>query len=112
VTADGRDPILGRFVPGRAGGLGRPRKPRPDYLKALTERVPLERWQRIVETATQLAESGDPKARDWLTNHLVGRPTEKIDLRTEKRGKSCCTSRATTTAACRSVSGTKAPAVG
>ena len=63
----------GTFAPGTAGGPGRP--PRPverDYLRALSDACPPERWQRIVEKAVQLAEAGDAQARSWLGKYLCG----------------------------------------
>jgi hypothetical protein len=66
----------GRFLPGSPGGPGRPRRAvETDYLAALSEAVPLERWREIVETAVDQAVAGDAKARDWLGSYLAGKPT-------------------------------------
>jgi hypothetical protein len=65
----------GRFVPGHAGGPGRPRRAvEADYLAALSEAVPMETWKRIVARAVEDAEQGNAKARAWLTAYLVGKP--------------------------------------
>jgi hypothetical protein len=41
----------GRFAKGNPGGPGRPRRAvEADYLAALSQAVPLEKWRDIVET--------------------------------------------------------------
>src|SRR5215468_6755002 len=67
--------IRGRFAVGNNGGPGRPRRAMErDYLVALANAVPMDRWQAIVQRAIDDAEQGDPKAREWLAGYLVGRP--------------------------------------
>ena len=66
----------GRFLPGNPGGPGRPRRViEADYLAALSEAVPMESWRAIIAKAVEQARDGDAKAREWLSNHLVGKPT-------------------------------------
>jgi hypothetical protein len=66
----------GRFALGNPGGPGRPRRVvEADYLAALSEAVPLEKWHEIVETAVDQAVSGDAKAREWIGSYLAGKPT-------------------------------------
>ena len=66
----------GTFAPGTAGGPGRPpRSVERDYLRALSDACPPERWQRIVEKAVELAEGGDAQARSWLGKYLCGDAT-------------------------------------
>ena len=66
----------GRFKAGHAGGPGRPRRQTEiDYLIALSEALPVDRWKRILERAITDAENGDAKAREWLGTHLMGKPT-------------------------------------
>jgi hypothetical protein len=66
----------GRFAPGNPGGPGRPRRATEgDYLAALSEAVPMERWGEIVATAIDQAVAGDAKAREWLGSYLAGKPT-------------------------------------
>lgn len=63
----------GRFKVGNPGGPGRPRRlVEHDYLRALTEAVPMETWQRIIATAVSKALEGDDKARAWLSRYLLG----------------------------------------
>jgi len=72
TAAKGRGP-RGRFAPGNGGGPGRP--PRPvelHYLRAISDACPLETWQEIVKRAVDLAKTGDPQARAWLSKYLCG----------------------------------------
>jgi hypothetical protein len=63
---NGRD-SGGRFAKGNRGGPGRPpRAIERDYLRALSDRCPLETWGRIVDKAVEDALNGDgqePPAR-------------------------------------------------
>jgi uncharacterized protein YfaS (alpha-2-macroglobulin family) len=49
-----------------------------DYLAARADAVPLGRWRKIVDRAVEDAERGDPKARRWLAEHLLGRQAEGL----------------------------------
>lgn len=63
----------GKFKRGNPGGPGRPCRPiEQDYLRALVESVPMETWQRIINTAVAQAIDGDDKARTWLSKYLLG----------------------------------------
>ena len=69
----------GRFAKGNPGGPGRPRRTvEREYLAVLADRVPLSRWQKIIDRAVADAESGDWRARAWLAKYLLG-----PDLRVE-----------------------------
>jgi hypothetical protein len=64
----------GRFATGNKGGPGRPsRAVELDYLNAVREAVPPERLRKIARRAGRDAENGDPKARRWLSDVLIGR---------------------------------------
>ena len=66
----------GRFLRGHPGMGGRPRRAtEADYLAALSEVVPMEKWCEIVETAADQAIAGDAKAREWVGSYLAGKPT-------------------------------------
>jgi hypothetical protein len=66
----------GQFLPGGPGRPGRPRRAyERDYLAALSDAVPMDRWRKIVERAVADAEQGDAKARAWLGIYLAGKPT-------------------------------------
>ncbi len=43
----------------------------------LLEAVTLEDWRAVVNTAKTLAQSGDPQARAWLAQYLMGKPEGK-----------------------------------
>jgi hypothetical protein len=74
--SDIHDPQTGRFVSGNPGGPGRPRRAiERDYLAALSEAVPMDRWRKIIERAVSDAEQGDAKARESLSGYLAGKPT-------------------------------------
>jgi hypothetical protein len=71
----------GRFVKGHSGGPGRPpRRIERDYLDALKAEVTLDRWLMVVRRALADAIQGDSRAREWLSNYLVGRPPHIIEL--------------------------------
>jgi hypothetical protein len=64
----------GRYLPGHPGGPGRPRRAvEQDYLATLADAVPLELWRKIAARAAEDAAAGDPRARRWLSEHLLGR---------------------------------------
>ncbi len=70
--AKGRGP-RGRFAPGNAGGPGRPPMVvEKHYLRAISDACPLETWAEIVAKAVDLAKTGDPQARAWLSKYLCG----------------------------------------
>jgi hypothetical protein len=41
----------------------------------LLEAVTLEDWRAVVNNAKSLAQAGDPQARAWLAQYLMGKPT-------------------------------------
>jgi hypothetical protein len=42
-------------------------------MAALADAVPLELWRKIAARAAEDAAAGDPTARRWLSEHLLGR---------------------------------------
>ena len=65
---------VGRFVPGTAPGPGRrPAATERSYLAGMRDAVSLADWTRIVEAAVLQALGGDPVARAWITNTLLGK---------------------------------------
>ena len=70
----------GRFVKGNGGGPGRPRRSTEEKdLNALTSRVTLKDWREIVDTAVSKAKRGDPRARQWLSDYLLGPPVQRLE---------------------------------
>jgi len=63
----------GRFAKGNSGGPGRPRRAvEQEYLAALNAAVSLEKWRQIIDRAVEDAIKGDPRAREWLSQYLLG----------------------------------------
>jgi hypothetical protein len=77
---------IGGFEKGRSGNPeGRPRKEREERLYEITvSTVPIKRWKKIVLKAVDQAERGDATARKWLSDQLLGVPTQNIEHRTSK----------------------------
>lgn len=72
----------GRFVKGSSGNpLGRAkRKTEEDFLAALSKRVSLKDWVAIIDKAIELAKSdGDWRARQWLSDYLIGKPVQRLE---------------------------------
>ena len=53
------------------------RRTEDDYMGVLLDAVTLDDWRGVVTGALQAAKSGDPQARNWLAQYLVGRPETK-----------------------------------
>jgi hypothetical protein len=51
------------------------RRTEGDYMGVLLEAVTLEDWRAVVNNAKSLAQAGDPQARAWLAQYLMGKPT-------------------------------------
>jgi phenylpyruvate tautomerase PptA (4-oxalocrotonate tautomerase family) len=47
------------------------------YMGVLLDAVTLDDWREVVTGAVQAAKGGDPQARTWLAQYLVGRPESK-----------------------------------
>ena len=74
----------GRFVkgnPGNPNAKGRPnRKTEDKYLKALRDSVTSKEWKAICKQAVKDAKKGDRSARQWLSDYLLGKPQQFVDL--------------------------------
>lgn len=77
---EGRDE-KGRFVKGNnANPSGRPRRQTEElYLDALVSCVKVSEWKEIVARAIRDAKRGDDRARRWLSDYLIGKPTEYVN---------------------------------
>lgn len=58
-------------------GVGTHRRTEGDYMAVLLDAVSLDDWRDVVAETLQLAKQGDPQARAWLAQYLVGRPEAK-----------------------------------
>lgn len=50
------------------------RRTEADYMGALLDAVPLEDWRDVVTATVASAKAGDPAARAWLAQYLIGKP--------------------------------------
>ena len=53
------------------------RRTEGDYMGVLLDAVTLEDWRDVVNGAKAAAKGGDPQARAWLAQYLMGRPEGK-----------------------------------
>jgi len=58
-------------------GTGAHRRTESDYMGVLLDTVTLDDWQEVIAGTLQLAKNGDPQARAWLAQYLVGKPEAK-----------------------------------
>ena len=71
----------GRFVKGHDGGPGRPKRSTEEkYLAALSRRVTIRDWEKIVDVAVARAKTGDATARTWLSDYLMGKPVQRQEV--------------------------------
>ena len=70
----------GRFTKGNPGGPGRPaRATEEEYLLALRDTIPLERWQRMIEKiADHIEETGSIRAFVALADRMLGKPAVTV----------------------------------
>ena len=53
------------------------RRTEGDYMGVLLEAVTLEDWRDVVNNTKAAGKAGDPQARAWLAQYLMGRPEGK-----------------------------------
>ena len=53
------------------------RRTEGDYMGVMLDTVTLNDWRDVVTGAMQAAKGGDPQARNWLAQYLIGRPEGK-----------------------------------
>lgn len=58
-------------------GTAQHRRTESDYMGVLLDTVTLNDWRSVVSGALQAAKAGDPQARNWLAQYLIGRPEGK-----------------------------------
>lgn len=58
-------------------GTAQHRRTEGDYMGVLLDTVTLNDWRSVVNGALQAAKAGDPQARNWLAQYLIGRPEGK-----------------------------------
>lgn len=61
--------------------VGRPRRATEEkYLSLIGKTVTAEDWVKVVMTALARAKAGDSRARDFLAQYLIGKPTEYVNV--------------------------------
>ena len=71
----------GKFIKGHSGGPGRPTKTKEEkFYKATISAVSLKDWREIIMKTVEQAKRGNPSARTWLANYLLGPPQQKLDV--------------------------------
>ena len=70
-----------KFQEGNPGGPGRPKREREEkYLQKLSSSVSLTDWSQIIDKAVTDAKRGNPVARKWLSDYLIGVPVQRTEL--------------------------------
>ena len=73
----------GRFTKEYKGGPGRPPKRREErFLEITLSTCTFKDWRDIVKKAVDQARRGNPAARKWLSDYLIGPATNRLDLTT------------------------------
>lgn len=72
----------GRFVKGNKVSPGRkPLRTEREYLEVTINAVSLGDWSKVVKKALTLAMEGDYQARRWLSDYLLGKPPQILELK-------------------------------
>jgi len=66
-----------RRTPDLIRGHATHRRTEGDYMGVLLDTVTLDDWRGVVASALQDAKGGDPQARNWLAQYLIGKPEGK-----------------------------------
>ena len=71
----------GQFAEGWKGGPGRPKRATEErYLRWTVGRVKRADWITIVDVAVARAKAGDHQARQWLSDYLMGKPKQLMEV--------------------------------
>lgn len=74
----------GRYIKGHKSNGGRkPREVDASYLSVTLGAVSLDDWEEIVLKACQQAKRGDSTARKWLSDYILGIPTQRMDVKSD-----------------------------
>lgn len=70
----------GRFVKGASGNpQGRlPKEIEQTYLQVCESTCPFDVWREITMKAVEQAKRGDARARQWLSDYLIGKPISMV----------------------------------
>ena len=77
----------GRFVKGASGNpQGRlPKEIEKTYLQVCESTCTFDVWREIVMKAVEQAKRGDARARQWLSDYLMGKPISMVMAVQEKQ---------------------------
>ena len=77
----------GRFVKGASGNpQGRlPKETETSYLQVSESVCTFDVWREIVAKAIEQAKRGDARARQWLSDYLIGKPISMVMAVQEKQ---------------------------
>ena len=80
----------GRFVKGASGNpQGRlPKQVEQSYLQVCESTCTFDVWREIVTKAVEQAKQGDARARQWLSDYLMGKPISMIMAMQDNRDAS------------------------
>lgn len=70
----------GRFIKGVSGNPGGKPVDRHKYIKKIDTTMKLSDWQQIINKAIDQAKRGDERARRWLSEYLLGKPQQHVDV--------------------------------
>lgn len=70
----------GRFIKGASGNpQGRlPKQTETSYLQVSESVCTFDVWREIVAKAVEQAKRGDARARQWLSDYLIGKPVSMV----------------------------------
>lgn len=72
----------GKFAPGNKASPGRPRKVvESAYLAELLGVVTVAEWRKVAQKALADAKKGHPEARRWISEYIIGKPPQILELR-------------------------------
>jgi len=74
-----RDP-RGRFVKGCSGNPKGAAINQFRYLKKMGAAVTASDWRAVIDKALEQAKRGDARAREWLSEYLMGKPPQQVDI--------------------------------
>lgn len=76
----------GRFKKGASGNPGGRPIDQSKYLKKIDTALTFKSWRAIIKKAIEQAERGDSKARQWLSDYVLGKPTQNVNQKLEHMG--------------------------
>jgi len=70
----------GHFIKGTSGNPGGRSKAKTDYVALLRKAVTPDKWKAIIDVAIRDAVTGDRYARTWISDYLLGKPKQFVEL--------------------------------